>query len=423
MAGYSRSQKRPTNSGKFGARAKAMQKRQVNTSPKTQQQQRKAKKKGPPNAPRNTVAPPMQSGQMVRARIPRTDRLFDAFSNTNPLPDSMTFGHFTPCRSYYSFGITTAWLEAVPAANTVTQTVTPVSTPSDICMWFNWQPSGMTALMFQASDKHSQFIMVGAPQFFPSTSVSNTLTYASGTPQQIRPMRTSIRISCTTTEINRAGGVTSIIVPQNITLPAGNTQTGVYSYGTAANALAPTTTAYYGAISPGGISSILKLLNGSGSSFASATTLANETKQWDLTPSSYVGFHTYQNWQQVATIDASPSTLSSVSILSTQTASVLNNLATNVDVLAFVGDDALNVCNALFLFRGKDLPVQSYQVEVAHMVAARFPANTLLANGSILPRKDPSNRVSDSATEIQAGGSGGRTVGRNGPRGKNTVVM
>jgi len=404
-----------------------MQKRQVSrqTAPVHSGKPRRNRKAGKPPA---IVTPaPLNARSMIVPSVPRTKGMFDAFTCTAPLPDSMTFGHFTPCRSYYSFALTTNWNRADITTNSVTQAGVATVVQQDCMLWFNWQPSGVTAIWFTIDSSNARISpvqMIGAPQFFPtSVTSSGVFTIPSGTPQQVRPMRTSIRISNTSVEQTRAGGVTAIIVPQNITLSANptNITAGISAYGTAANAGAPTSPQYFGSITPFGQTYLTSLLSGSGASFHTASELAQCPMQWDLTPSSFIGFHSYQNWNQPNTPDASPATLASPIVTSTGTSQGYPNTMVYTDLVNFTNDSALNVCNALFLFKGTGLAAQSYNVEVSSMIAARFPANSLLANNSVMPRGDRTGSVTQEAGNLQAAGAAGRPV--SGPSGSNRGKM
>jgi len=231
-------------------------------------------------------------------------------------------------------------------------------------------------------------------------------------------MRTSVRISCTTQATNRAGGVSSIVLPQNIDVPE------VYPYGTLQSST-NSTIGYFGAMDSAGIAKFSALLNGSGATFTSAESLANNAMQWDLTPASFIGFHTYEDWFQQTTADGSPQTVKSYDLNSATAANPMRNLMTYADLLKYCTQSDLNVCNALFVFRGQDLSAQSYQVEISHMIAARFSANTLLATGAVSPAPDPSGVVQQAAAAVQATGSApiivgpGSAIPRQGPTGRN----
>lgn len=339
--------------------------------------------------------------------IPRSltvSTMFDAFTNTQPLPDSMTFGNFTPCRSYFSFGLTTEWLNPVASGSLAFGATTNIATSQanrDVCMWVNWQPSGVTAILFSTSINGPAAVqMVGAPQFFPTTNSTTTVYGPSGMPVQLRSMRTSVRITNTTPQTKRQGGVASVVIPQNIILPI-STGNGIGGYGsTLATVTAysgfdgtpavPAAATYYGAISQSGVQSITPLLNGAGAHFTGCEEF-DHAHQWDLPPASYIGFHSYDAWQRVTTPDASPTSFNGVNLTST---AGIPNAMTFSDLTNFATNSALNVSNALFVFKGEGFAdPQSYNIEIATMDAARFPANTLLANSAVPGKPDLDNAI------------------------------
>jgi len=411
-------------------RKKALGKRAVGPKTQTQSQPK-------PRAARTQARPVviMQRQPQVQQRPVTTlqagitqarNDLFDAFTNTKPLPDSLTFGHFTPCRSYIQFGISTAFSTSSSlTANSVANTST--STPNcDLCVWINWQPSAVSAILFNCNNGTvpgtSLVQMIGAPQFFPTTynPATAAASFPTGVPDSARPIRTSIRISCTTQEVNRQGGVSCVVLPQGIGLTkwasgsAGSA--GIFPYGSSNCNLGIGEATRFGGISGMGIASIVALLNGQGAEFIPASALANKSHQWDLTPASFVGFHSYTGWQQATTVDATPTTYAGQSL---NTSNNMTNLCSWVDLQAFASDSELNVSNAIFVFKGAGLTnPQTYNIEIAHMIAARFQANTLLANSAVLPSPDPSGVVQKSAAAISAAGSAPRPTrgGRNGSR-------
>jgi len=349
-----------------------------------------------------------------------SNRIFDAFTNLDPLPDDMTFGHFTPCKSYTSFGISTYWsnpkilsdhLQYGTANNIYVENAL-----SDVLLWLNWNPNGMSAAFLATSLGYNTAVqMIGAPQFFPSTLSGTTVTGPSGTPVQLRPMRTSVRISCTTPVNTRAGGVSAVIVPQNISMPA-NASNGFVGYGSTAatvtsyvnlNGSPPAASGYYAGVTAPAIASLMPLFNGPGACFTGCEEFAH-TKQWDITPASYVGFHSYLPWNQVTTPDSSLGTYAGVNLSS---AAGIANAMTYTDFTSFVNDSGLNVCNALFLFKGAGLTnAQSYNVEISHMDAARFPANTLLAANAVTGKTDKAGLVVAKSKDAQSKGSIPRDV-------------
>lgn len=348
--------------------------------------------------------------------LPRqpSSRLFDAFSNSQPLPDNYTFGHYTPCRSHYSFGITTNWWNDDTIVPFNTGNVGAVQAYRDLAVWINWQPSGILGVVFAMSNAAnsgtltaSQPMIIGAPQFFPTANYANINSpiYASGTPVQARPIRTSVKVTCTTQTLTRQGGIQAIVLPQNIIFD--NNQSSltydVTSFGSINSTTANAAFAY-GNLNLEAVTEIQQLVQGQGSEFISATSMADNAIQWDLTPASFSGFHEYLPWAQVPTLDRTPQTFSGVN--NSVPGDFANAMSYN-DLTAFSDDQQkLNMSNLLLIIKGAGFgSAQTYNVEIASMIAARFPANSLLANNALLPRRDPGDSVLQGARNKQASGS------------------
>lgn len=364
-------------------------------------------------------------GRMGTALV-SAGRLFDAFRQVRPVRDSYTYGHFTPCRSYVSFGVSTSW--TMPVATAGSNTLTAGSTTNtasytalqDICLWLNWMPNGISAILFAttAGGTGTNVQMIGAPQFFPTTTTGSgaTTTAVVDTkhPLQVRPMRTSIRITCTTPPINRAGGVAAVIIPQNITLPVTLGTGGFTGYGstnvhisaiTGSTTPPPIATTEFGMISQAAIQSITPLLSGQGGTFVAVDDF-HKPHQWNIPPASFMGYHTYEPWQDVITPDASPSIFSGFSLTAGASAA---NVCQLTDLNNFATSSALNMSNALFIFRGSGFAnPQTYNVEISHMIAGRFSANSLLANSAIPPAPDPGNSLGRAAAALSNLGAHGQ---------------
>jgi len=342
--------------------------------------------------------------------------MFDAFTNSAPLPDNYTFGHYTPCRSHYSFGVTTDWWndDSIVAGSGLN--TTGVKALRDIAIWVNWQPSGCLAAIFALTPAtlggalfSSQPMMIGAPQFFPTAAMTavNSADYASGTPVQARPIRTSVKVTCTTQAINRQGGIQAIALPQNIMFDANtgsvNPPYGICSYGST-NSLSYTSAVAYGNFNSTAITTMQQLVQGQGSEFISSTAMSDNAIQWDLTPASFSGFHEYLQWDATPTLDKTPSTFGGIN--NTVSGDFANAFMYS-DLTAFGGNaQPLNMSNLLLIIKGAGFAAaQTYNVEIASMIAARFPANSLLANNATLPKRDPNNSVLEGARLKQAAGS------------------